>query len=297
MSGAPASSPEIWQQRKAAGPDASAYMAVEKGVLDLRRTLALIFTFTVFCAYAPPTVIAMQMAVDPDVGFWVGRLAWGTLCVPILLIAQHMVHETYLADPRLLKAMMFTVALIPAIWFCVVGGLYMNEADYVSGEMRVSDCGGMDAKANLQEAYGEATTLKNTCLQRKIKENANQPIHYDITLPMCDEYKWALGNGTSSYYFRYLAHCEINHQCSGFCDNTHGDGLFVSNFMGKALAPCDQVIGLKLLVVKEQALILLIYGVLMIAAVFSTYLLVTPICRQLGYMSFDSPRGASPPGA
>lgn len=289
MSGAPTSSPDIWQQRKGS-PDQLAYKAVEYGVIELRRTLALVFTFTIFCAYAPPTVIAMQIAVDPDVSFWVGRLAWGTIIVPILFIAQHGVHITYLANPKNLKALMFCVAIFPAIWFCLIGGLYMNEADYVSSSMRVSDCGG-GAKSNLQDAYTEATAILDTCTKRKLKENNGEPIHYDITLPMCDEYKWALGNGTNAYYFRYLAHCEVNHQCSGFCDQTHGKGLWVANYGSRSLAPCDQTIGLKLLVVKEQALILLVYGVLMIAATFSSYLLLSPICRHLGYMSLDTPRG------
>lgn len=266
------------------GPDELALKAVEQGVIEHRRNLALCFTLFVFLAYAGPTIITIQMAFDPDVAFWLGRVGVFTILLPFLFFIQHAVHEARITNPKAMRFVMFWSAVIPAVWFCAMGGIYMNEADYAYDYIKANDCSG--EKGELQEAYNKALSLQAQCVARMIKENDNKPLPslFVPVITLCKEYE-DVNKGQLGFYWDYLAHAEINHVCSGMCEG--GPALWSSLGTRKGL-PCAKHIAQKLLIVKEQAVLVLVSGVLMVAGSTGVYLLAAPMLQQLGYMPMDS---------
>jgi len=268
----------IWAHAKHA--DDLAFKAVELGAMNLRRTVAIVFTFFIFCAYAPPTIMAIQMGIDPDVRFWIGSAALWTIAIPIILLIQHGIHLSMIENPAKVRLLMFWCAIFPGAWFAIIGGVYMNEADFYAYEMRSSSCESMvQEKAELQAAYEDAQEIRETCVKRLTADNGGKPLPYFPVVTLCEEYQQQR-NGTRKYEWNYLAKCEINHLCSGFCD---GGKYLWSGVPGEGL-PCARHVGQKMLVAQHQALMLLVYGILMIAVSFLVYMMVSPILKQLGYI-------------
>lgn len=265
------------------GPDELALKAVEQGVIEHRRNLAVCFTLFVLLAYAGPSVVMLQIAFDPDVAFWLGRVGTLTLLLPILFFVQHGVHESRIQSPKSMRFVMFWTATIPAIWFCAMGGVYMNEADYAYDIINSNSCEGL--KGDLQEAYNKALSLQAVCVDRLVKENGGKPLPelFVPVITLCKEYH-ELDKGELGTYWRYLAHAELNHICSGMCEG--GPALWSGTGTRKGL-PCDRHIAQKLLVVKEQTVLILVTGVLMVAGSLGVFLLASPILKQLGYMPID----------
>jgi len=265
------------------GADELALKAVEHGVIEHRRNLALCFTLFVLLAYAGPSVVMLQIAFDPDVAFWLGRVGTLTLLLPILFFVQHGVHESRIANPKSMRFVMFWTATIPAIWFCAMGGVYMNEADYMYDQIQSNSCEGL--KADLQDAYNKALSVQAVCVARLIKENGGQPLPglFVPVISLCQEYQ-ALDKGELGTYWSYLAHAEVNHICSGICEG--GPALWSGTGTRQGL-PCARHIAQKLLIIKEQSILILVSGVLMVAGSLGVYLLASPILKQLGYMPID----------
>jgi len=265
------------------GPDELALKAVEQGVIEHRRNLALCFTIFVFLAYAGPSVITLQMAFDPDVAFWLGRVGVLTFLLPILFLVQHGVHESRITNPKSMRFLMFWAATIPAIWFCAMGGVYMNEADYNYEFLRASGCDGL--KGELQDAYNKAVSLQAVCVARMVKENGGHPLPnlFVPVITLCEEYQ-ELDKGELGSYWNYLAHAEINHVCSGMCEG--GPALWNGDGTRQGL-PCAPHIAQKLLIIKEQTILILVTGVLMVAGSFGVFVLASPMLKQLGYMPMD----------
>lgn len=265
------------------GPDELALKAVEQGVIEHRRNLALCFTLFVFLAYAGPSVIMLQMSFDTDVAFWLGRVGTLTILLPFLFLAQHALHESRITNPKSLKFVMFWSALIPAVWFCAMGGYYMNEADYVYDMLTSKACEG--DKAELQDAYNKAVSYQGQCVSRLIKENDGKalPDLYVPVIAMCPEYQ-KFNKGEMGTNWRYLAHCETNHICSGMCEG--GPALWSGTGTRKGL-PCAKHIAQKMLIIKEQTILVLASGVMMVAGSLAIFLLASPILKQLGYMPID----------
>jgi len=282
MSGIDAEFPGPHGQRLQ-GPDELASKAVEQVVIEHRRNLALCFTLFVFLAYAGPTVIMLQMAFDPDVAFWLGRVGTLTVLLPILFLVQHGIHESRIANPRSMRFVMFWVALVPAIWFCAMGGVYMNEADYMYDQIRSSSCD--NTKGELQEAYNKALSLQAICVANMVKANGGKPLP-DLFVPvitLCPEYE-EVNRGQLKTYWRYLSHAEANHICSGMCEG--GPALWSGTGTRQGL-PCARHIAQKLLIIKEQSVLVLVSGVLMVAGTMGVFLLASPMLKKLGYMPMD----------
>lgn len=264
-------------------PDELAAKAVEQITIEKRRTVALCFTLFVFLSYAGPTVIMLQIAFDPDVAFWLGRVGTLTVLLPILFLVQHGVHESRIKNPTSMKFVMFWVALVPAIWFCAMGGVYMNEADYMYEQIRSNSCD--NTKLELQDAYNKALSFQATCVASMVQKNGGQPLP-DLFVPvitLCPEYQ-DVNKGELKTNWNYLAHCEANHICSGMCEG--GPALWSGMGTRQGL-PCAKFIAQKLLVIKEQSVLVLVSGVLMVAGSMAVFLLVQDHLKQLGYMSID----------
>jgi len=275
--------PEFPGPPRIRGPDELALKAVEQGVIEHRKTLNLVFTCFVFLAYAGPSVITMHMAFDPDVAFWLGRVGVLTVLLPLLFLVQYGVHESRINNPKSLRFIMFWTATIPAIWFCSMGGVYMNEADYTYDMIHNSGCEGV--KGDLQDAYNKALSLQAVCVNRMIQENGGKPLPglFVPVITLCEEYQ-DVNKGELKTYWNYLAHAEVNHVCSGMCEG--GPALWSGTGTRHGL-PCGRHIAQKMLIVKEQAVLVLVSGVLMVAGSLSVYLLAAPMLKQLGYMPID----------
>lgn len=263
--------------------DELALKAVEQGVIEHRRNLALCFTLFVFLAYAGPTVIMVQIAFDPDVAYWLGRVGTLTVLLPILFLVQHGIHESRITNPRSMRFVMFWTAIIPAVWFCAMGGVYMNEADYTYDMIRGNSCD--NEKGELQEAYNKALSLQAVCVDRMIKENGGKPLP-DLFVPvitLCTEYQ-DINKGEMKTNWKYLAHAELNHVCSGMCEG--GPALWSGTGTRQGL-PCAKHIAQKMLIIKEQSVLVLVCGVLMVAGSMGVYMLASPVLKQLGYMPID----------
>lgn len=276
--------PSGTQWGPAKGNEELTLMAMQQGLMEHRRTAAFIFTFVTFCVFVPPCVVSIQLGSDPDVGFWLGRFAIGTICVPFIVLIAHVLHLSMLRKPQMCKKIMFATALIPSIWFCCVGGIYMSSADYHASRFRTGGCGLVEA-GQLQDAYEKAQALRNTCVARLTKSNGNVPLPYNPPVTMCEEYAEALEkdstmSGGLSWRWSYLAHTEVNHICSGFC--TPGPALWTASVRNGL--PCARHVANKLYIVEEQAVMVLVYGVVMVVATFLCYfVLMAPIWKALGY--------------
>merc|ERR1719276_33412 len=61
------------------------------------------------------------------------------------------------------------VVVLPAVFFCLLGGYYMSQGSYLYGQLKSDDCSGggfLPQKRELQEAYDAALKLYSGCMIR-----------------------------------------------------------------------------------------------------------------------------------
>merc|ERR1719453_650551 len=108
---------------------------------NVRHFLAYMFTLTAFTVLAAPTIISIQLGMDVDASFWIGK--WGLLAiaVPIFLIGQHFYHLWMLSHANSRRRYIFIVVpVLPAVLFMIIGGTYMSFARHLYGQLKSEDC-------------------------------------------------------------------------------------------------------------------------------------------------------------
>merc|ERR1719223_415914 len=99
--------------------------------------------------------------MDSDVVFWVGRWSLLAILVPIWIVAMFIIHIFMVQRNTPRKHLLLWTVALPAIFFCIMGGVFMNRGNYLYGQLKSSDCSGggfLPEKEHLQNAYDEAST-------------------------------------------------------------------------------------------------------------------------------------------
>lgn len=161
------------------------------------RTLVYSYFFAIFCLFAPPTILCLQFGVDADVVFWIGRWSLLALLVPIFIFVMFIVHLLMIARGTPHKRIFLWTVAVPAVFFCVMGGIFMNRGNYLYGQLKSNDCSGggfLPEKMNLQTAYDEAQAIYGACVNRLYNDNRRQSLPFRPTLWGCEEWgSWQTG--------------------------------------------------------------------------------------------------------
>jgi len=276
---------------------------------NVRQFVAYVFTLAAFTVLAAPTIISIQLGLDVDAAYWIGR--WGLLAifVPIFLLGQHFYHLWMLAHSSRRRRYIFVFTpVLPAVLFMIIGGTYMSFARHLYGQLKSSDCSGNSptpAKFWMQEAYDEAHDAYKQCVARLEKENFGEPLRRHPNLQSCQEWETLLENGggvvpwkgykisagtlrqhnpSNNHRWQYLADVEVNHLCGGFC--TQGPALFVSyDEVGRVGGSCAQFVAFKFLSIQHWGLVVFAIGLITVCLAIPGYIYSRSFLTTLGYKS------------
>jgi len=276
---------------------------------NIRQFIAYMFTLTAFTVLAAPTIISIQLGMDVDASFWIGR--WGLLAiaVPIFLLGQHFYHLWMLSNVNYRRRYIFIVVpILPAVLFMIIGGTYMSFARHLYGQLKSEDCSAsspIPAKFWMQQAYDEAHGAYDTCIKRLETENMGEPLRRHPNLQSCMEwedlmadksgvvpwkgYKVSPGtlrqhNPSNEHRWQYLANVEVNHLCGGFC--TPGPALFVSyDATGRQGGSCSQFVAFRFLSIMHWGIVVFSLGLLVFVLSIPAYISSRSLLTNMGYKS------------
>jgi len=97
------------------------------GAASACRTLAYFSTLTQLCLYAAPVILCLQMAMDPDVVYWIGGFGQWAVVVPFYCLLLHVIHVKQIAANTQTRAI-FALMIIPMICLAILGLLYHTPA-------------------------------------------------------------------------------------------------------------------------------------------------------------------------
>jgi len=279
-----------------------------------RRFLANAFSLVLSCAFGPPIIVSIKIAIDEDVAFWIGEWGYFGLLVWILIIGQHILHLWMLRDSgRAQRSIFFVVPITCSIIIMIIGCIYYSAGKYVHGQLKSKDCAEstMYNKYWLQQAYDQAHLIYDHCQNRVRAENNDVPLLRQPPLQNCEEWrdfldmrrgekleewaenkvpnrrKWLGGlkrfsSESFAYEWEYLAWAEAEHLCGGFCER--GPSLFVSyDRTGRDGGPCARRIAMKFITVYDNGFKVFSIGCIIFALTVPTYLLAIPQLTALGY--------------
>jgi len=277
---------------------------------DVRQFTAYMFTLTAFTIFAAPTIISIQLGLDVDAGFWIGKWGLIALFVPVFLLGQHFYHLWMINNDRERRRyIFFLVPVLPAALFMIIGGVYMSFARGLYGQLNADDCtpsGPVPAKYWMQEAYDEARGAYDQCLTRLRNDNMGAPLRRHPNLQSCTEwtdlfetqdkrltpwkgYKVSPGtlrqfNPSNIHRWQYLANVEINHICGGFCKP--GPSLFVSyDHTGRQGGSCMQFVAFRFLSIQHWGTVVFTIGLMIVLISIPTYVMSRGFLNTMGYKS------------
>mmetsp|Transcript_50746 Transcript_50746/g.134083 ORF Transcript_50746/g.134083 Transcript_50746/m.134083 type:complete len:325 (-) Transcript_50746:42-1016(-) len=280
--------------------DAKRYTGVQLAVAGAetssasRQSFAYMFTVAVLCLYSGPVVLALQLGLDPDVAYWIGRYGQIAGLIPIYILMMHLVILGQFAgeEKRCKKSIFAWTAVLPAVLLAVSGGLYMTSGRYWAGTLISEECSATYGaqKAELQKAYSEALGMYQDCRQNMVAANGGMEPRWRPTLQSCAEWArlapadegeaWRPYSARSSEAvrsfrkeFEYLASVEANHVCGGFCQP--GPMLWNDyDVIGKQGTRCSPMVGNKFQIIARQGLQLLVISLTGISCFFFLWSLV-----------------------
>lgn len=276
---------------------------------NVRHFIAYLFTLTLFTVLAAPTILSIQLGMDVDAAYWIGR--WGLIAifVPIFLLGQHFYHLWMLGQKNRRRRYIFIVVpIIPAVLFMIIGGTYMSFSRHLYGQLKSEDCSSSSptpAKFWIQEAYNEAHDAYDKCRARLVTENFGQPLRRNINLQSCQEweqlqenpegvkpwkgYKISPGtmrqhNPNNEHRWQYLADIEATHVCGGFCEQ--GPALFASyEQTGRHGGSCAQFVAFRFLAIQHWGVVVFMIGALCLILCIPAYICSRTFLTSMGYKS------------
>lgn len=255
-----------------------------------RQSFAYIFTVAMLSIYSGPVILALQLGVDPDVAYWIGRYGQLAAFVPLWIVMMHMVVMSQFTgeEKKCHKRILMATAVLPSVLLAATGGLYMSSSRWWSLRLINEDCnahGVSEGKAELQEAYEVALGMYKECRQNLLEANGGVELRWRPTLQSCQEwarlspvdesakawksYSRKVAKADESFHtqFEYLASVEANHVCGGFCQP--GPMLWNDyDVIGKQGSRCAPMLGTKFQVIHRQGLQLLVISLVGISIVF-----------------------------
>lgn len=230
---------------------------VPENITSARYSIAYLSTVAQLTVYSGPVILGVQLGMDPDAVYWVGRIGISCLLVPLIILLLHALHLFMLWSGRPAKMIFLLMAILPGAVIAYTGGVYSSASGNLYGLLVSEDCtkgrgdgriaGWQKEKHDLQAAYETAKEILTDCraLEHEIEEkeyhlqdmaNQREKITKEPTLLNCqawavhgqmhDEIKgWtAWAEKTLAYEkkykaeFTYLAAVEANMFCGGFCE-------------------------------------------------------------------------------
>lgn len=277
---------------------------------NIRQFTAYMFTLTAFTILAAPTIISIQLGLDVDAAFWIGRWGLIALFVPVFLLGQHFYHLWMINNRRERRRyIFFIVPVFPAVIFMIIGGTYMSFARNLYGQLKSDDCsltGPTPSKYYMQAAYEQARASYDQCITRLRNDNLGAPLRRHPNLQSCVEwdelvvhederltpwkgYKVQPGtlkqfNPSNIHRWQYLANIEINHVCGGFCKP--GPSLFVSyDHSGRQGGSCSQFVAFRFLSINHWGTVVFVIGLLIVLISIPTYVVARGFLNTMGYKS------------
>jgi len=276
---------------------------------NIRQFTAYMFTLTAFTVLAAPTIISIQLGLDVDASYWIGRWGLIALFVPVFLLGQHFYHLWMINNRRERRRyIFFLVPVLPAALFMIIGGTYMSFARNLYGQLKADDCspsGPTPAKFWMQDAYEEARGAYDQCLTRLRNDNMGAPLRRHPNLQSCTEWTDLFDtqnkrlmpwkgykvsgtlrqfNPSNIHRWQYLANVEINHICGGFCKP--GPSLFVSyDHTGRQGGSCSQFVAFRFLSIMHWGTVVFTIGLLIVILSIPTYVMSRGFLNSMGYKS------------
>lgn len=97
------------------------------GAVSACRTVAYFCTLIQLCLYAAPVILCLQMAMDPDVVYWIGGFGKWALVVPFYTFILHWIHVKQITANKQTRAI-FGFMIVPMIFLTITGSLYTTPA-------------------------------------------------------------------------------------------------------------------------------------------------------------------------
>lgn len=158
---------------------------------DWSRALVFSYTLALLGCCGAATVLCLQLGMDPDVVFWIGRWGLLALLVPVFILAMFVLHLIMLGRGVPNRRVFIWAIVAPSVFFCIMGGVFMQQGSYLYGQLKSNDCSGsgyLPEKKKLQDAYDSALSVYGACVTRLYRENGQEPLESRPTLFGCDEW-------------------------------------------------------------------------------------------------------------
>lgn len=235
-------------------------------------------TFGFFLLFAASTITCVTLGMDPDVNYWLSRVGWfgwfGQLAwaVPVLLVAQHVIHIR-MGSPK--RWLVMLCVLGGSVFFAFQGGKHRHKLSLAATRLYDDDCFTFQQKANLQEAYQTALGHYHACNARLAQEG-QPPVP---TVETCLEYEKAEANADEDLRGRwaYLAHVEEMYTCAAFCE---GGKTLWARSPDAFMPPCSRFVSMKLFTKSTQAAFVLWYSVATMVLFFPAQIFIGPIFHR-----------------
>lgn len=269
---------------------------------DLQRQgFAFAVSTGLLMANVAPVSILVQLAMDADVVFWIGRYGLLALVVIPYLVMYYCGFTYKIYQGRSSGRLALLIAMVlPPLLLALLAAPYVISAWYVRTRLTSQDCGqgdwGLTDRGCLQEAYEDARLMYDTCQQRLVGDNDGQPLPRRALLQTCSEWveggysglatntwlqhRWSSPTGKNHREMEYLAYAEAKHVCGGFCHR--GPMLWNSPEM-EGQSACAPMIADKFRVVEHLGLQALVSALVVVVLSIIGFSKLQPFLFRLGF--------------
>lgn len=264
------------------------------------------FTIGLFCLFGPSMILGWNLGSDMDVAYWITRLGLFSGVVLVFIFCQHLIQLRAIKNDKPVPQFFFLcIALAPAIFFTITGGIYYRLGQSTAAELAVSECKGDNLV--LQKAYTAAQGLWNTCVAEEVKKNGGKSLMQYPNVQSCPNFKeeeskegvqnWkgydnddtTLGKigapGIAwSVEWDYFSKAEVNHVCAGWCDVPNAPHKpRIWSAAGTPAEPCQNFVAHKMLIVEHQGLVIMCIGILTMILSVALWVVLRATLQQLGH--------------
>lgn len=269
---------------------------------DLQRQgFAYAVSTGLLMANVAPVAILVQLAMDADVVFWIGRCGLLALVVIPYLVMYYCGFTYKIYQGRSSGRIALLIAMVmPPLLLALLAAPYVISSWYVRTRLSSQDCGqgdwGLSDRGCLQEAYEDARFMYDTCQQRLLEENGGLALPQRALLQTCSEWveggysglatnpwihpRWSSPAGKHNREMQYLAYAEAKHVCGGFCHR----GPMLWNFPeGEGQSACAPMIADKFRAVEHLGLQALVASLVVVVLSLVIFSKLQPFLFRLGF--------------
>jgi len=186
------------------------------GDLDVLRMFPYIFTFSCCLVYLVPSWLTVHNGHDPSVRYFFEYWWQIVMLFPILFVGGHVMHVRK-GGPW--KPVVLVCCLVPSISLVILNDRLLTLSSDISDQLFSVDCDTIPEKRELDRAWQDAHQLYMRCLTDTVMQSKGamtmdraQDLY---RIEDCDEYPQAFRYQSETW--NYLAYCEEDLACSGWC--------------------------------------------------------------------------------